>query len=654
MKRVLDSIISQCADAILSRTPIIALQTEELELIHRLVESDELVDRVFSLSSTAPYQYRCELSEGGLVPRGKLYGSTAQYHGKIQNVVSYRSIGDFSNAVKRSKDYGTPNDPTLSLDFFPNMYLVHTSHSHEYSATTSAAVMECQGLFDYVDRYIGEKNDNSRIASNCLIIHGDRVSLPAPLMRYAVVIDEPFPERDEIAEVIRGKMVEAGLETLSPAIVTRYANALSGFRLLEVERQIDYFLRCPDENGCSVLYDSDKVMELITQRKIQMLQKDQVLELVSTGEAGDSAANVGGNQNFMHWLDKQLPTIRHAGQFTQETGGESCKGVLVCGVPGCGKSFSARAVSDKTRLPLIKLDIGRLMGKYVGESEHNLAKALRQAEAMSPCILWIDEIEKGFSGASSGSENELSKRMFGSLLTWLQECKKPVFNFATANSIAGLPKEFFRSGRFDELFSLYMPTHAECVDILRKQMQAANKSAARQSGEGKLLFSENDLMPGNVAMLFDQMQSAQAQMRFMTGADIHKLVQMTIRRLWTKADQSITYPLNRKVWLEYMTETLKEMTVYGDGNENLESIAACYIRLLRSNFTPAAENPVFLKEDYCVQETGHKFTVTIKPVPENRKQYYTSYDMALRQTVAEKIESLGVDMEYHARQALIR
>ncbi len=137
------------------------------------------------------------------------------------------------------------------------------------------------------------------------------------------------------------------------------------------------------------------------------------------------------------------------------------KGLLIAGVPGCGKSLSAKAAASLFEVPLLRLDMGRLMGKYVGESESNMRQAIRLAEAIAPCVLWIDELEKAFAGIGSQNGNEVTTRLFGTFLTWMQEKTSPAFVLATANDITKMPPELLRKGRFDEIFFVDLPNPAE-------------------------------------------------------------------------------------------------------------------------------------------------------------------------------------------------
>ena len=138
------------------------------------------------------------------------------------------------------------------------------------------------------------------------------------------------------------------------------------------------------------------------------------------------------------------------------------KGVLIAGMPGCGKSLTAKAAATMFGVPLLRMDMGRLMGKYVGESEANMRRALQLTEASSPCVLWIDELEKAFAGAGAqGGSSEVTTRLFGSFLTWMQEKDSLAFVVATANNISNLPPELMRKGRFDEIFYVDFPNQSE-------------------------------------------------------------------------------------------------------------------------------------------------------------------------------------------------
>ncbi|MBR3153900.1 MAG: AAA family ATPase [Lachnospiraceae bacterium] len=181
---------------------------------------------------------------------------------------------------------------------------------------------------------------------------------------------------------------------------------------------------------------------------------------------------VGGLDGLKSWLDekKALMTPEKRDQL-RSMGLRPPRGILLVGVPGCGKSLSAKSISASWKLPLYRLDFATVQGMYVGQSEQQLRDALATAEEVSPCILWIDEIEKGLSGAGSSNDGGVSTRMVGQFLFWLQECRKNVFVVATANDVSMLPSELLRRGRFDEMFFIDLPSSKERKDILALYMR---------------------------------------------------------------------------------------------------------------------------------------------------------------------------------------
>ena len=191
----------------------------------------------------------------------------------------------------------------------------------------------------------------------------------------------------------------------------------------------------------------------IVERKEQIIKKSGILEYFHPKEA---FKDVGGLNSLKEWLK-----VREKGfdPKAKDFGVSPPKGVLLLGVQGCGKSLIAKSISSEWNLPLLKLDVGRVFGGMVGESESNIRKALSIAEAISPSILWIDEIEKGLSGveSSGATDSGTTARVFGTILTWMQEKEKPVFVVATANNIKSLPPELLRKGRFDEIFFVDLP-----------------------------------------------------------------------------------------------------------------------------------------------------------------------------------------------------
>lgn len=277
------------------------------------------------------------------------------------------------------------------------------------------------------------------------------VKIPKELEKYMVILTEGYLTEKEIRARIEEFIEENTVGAVYEGILDRMAGAFKGLSALEIDTILSLEFSRAGEL-------SEEALELVMEQKKQMIQKAGILEMVPVREGME---DIGGLEKLKGWLGdkaKVLKDMKRAEKF----GVELPKGVLIAGVPGCGKSLNAKASAKLLEVPLLKLDMGRLMGKYVGESEKNMRDAIALAEAIAPCVLWVDELEKAFAGiGGSGGGAEVTTRLFGQFLTWMQEKKSAVFVVATANDITGLPPELMRKGRFDEIFYVQLPKKEE-------------------------------------------------------------------------------------------------------------------------------------------------------------------------------------------------
>ena len=282
------------------------------------------------------------------------------------------------------------------------------------------------------------------IVSNTLVI-------PKELEKFITILDMDYLTSEEIKDVILNFIRENELDDVSDSLVNELAVAFKGLTEFEIN------------NLLALSYADDgeltrRDLRLIFDQKQQMIKKAGILEMIPLKETID---DIGGLENLKEWLVKKAKVFKNIND-AQKYGVDMPKGVLIAGVPGCGKSLNAKAAANLFEVPLLRLDMGRLMGKYVGESEGNLRKAIALAEAISPCVLWIVELEKAFAGiGGAGSGAEVTTRLFGNFLTWMQEKESPTFVVATANDIIKLPPELMRKGRFDEIFYVGLPNDKE-------------------------------------------------------------------------------------------------------------------------------------------------------------------------------------------------
>jgi len=307
-------------------------------------------------------------------------------------------------------------------------------------------------------------------ASMWIVGHGHE--LPADAAAHVVHFPLELPTRKELGEVVttvvRSLRDRAATKVeLSKADLERLLGALSGLTLNQARQVV---ARAILRDGRLHAGDIPEILAA----KAEMLGQDGLLEYFP---AEDNAWELGGFDGLKRWLERARVGF---GAEAAALGLPPPRGILLAGVQGCGKSLAAKFVARSWELPLVKLDAGRLYSKWAGESERNLRRVIALAESMAPVVLWIDELEKSFASFGSGEhDGGTSQRIFATLLSWLQEKKKPVFVVATANDVFRLPPELMRKGRFDELFFVDLPRAAEREAILaihlarRKQDPAA-------------------------------------------------------------------------------------------------------------------------------------------------------------------------------------
>lgn len=284
------------------------------------------------------------------------------------------------------------------------------------------------------------------------------------LQRLGMTLKIDLPSEDEMYEIIKEYIddyrSEIPIEWENPDI-REAASLLAGVTRIEAENVIAALIA----NKCIRKADMDE----IRYAKDRLFSDISGLEKINVD---DSVLNVGGLEGLKKWLnEKKILLSPEKRDEMKARGLQSPRGILLVGVPGCGKSLSAKSIAANWKLPLYRLDFATVQGSYVGQSEQQLKDALTTAENVSPCVLWIDEIEKGLSGAGSNGDGGVSTRMVGQFLFWLQECRKQVFVVATANDVSMLPSELLRRGRFDELFFVDLPTKEERREILSLYMR---------------------------------------------------------------------------------------------------------------------------------------------------------------------------------------
>jgi ATP-dependent 26S proteasome regulatory subunit len=339
-----------------------------------------------------------------------------------------------------------------------------------------------------------------------IIVTAPSRKLPEELRNEAVVLDFPPPNESELEAVLTTITKTPGVNVnLTPLGRDKLVQAALGLSATQAQR---VFAKAIVQDGNL----DDRDIDLVTEEKKQIIRESEALEFFSVTETPD---HVGGLDVLKDWL-----RLRERA-FTQEArdyGLPMPKGIALIGIPGTGKSLTAKMIGGLWRLPLLRLDLGGLYGSLVGESEERTRRALQLAETVAPCVLWIDEIEKGL--AHGGLDSGTSTRVFGTVLTWMAEKTAPVFVVATANDISSLPPELLRKGRFDEIFFLDLPTLNERREIFRVHLKKRGRLA--QDYEIDRLAAESEGYVGSEIeqAIIDAMYAGFNQEREFTTVDI--------------------------------------------------------------------------------------------------------------------------------------
>lgn len=361
---------------------------------------------------------------------------------------------------------------------------------------------------------------------------------------------------------------------LDQKLLEWYANRMAGLDEIMVRRLLSS-MDGAFANNYADYTDKDSVDKIIIEYKNDILRQHGRLEVIEVNKDD----KVTGLDTVQRWLDEHKTSVKSYG--------ESPTGILLVGIPGTGKSATAKEAAKRLELPLVQLDMSRILGGRVGDSEKGMREMLDDLQFVAPCILWIDEVEKAMSGADGKSgDGGTIKRLFGMLLTFIQDNERPVFTVTTANDISNLPPEFFRNGRFNQTFCLMMPRYKECIDIMRLKLD----SAAEKLG---LNHKFSDYEAGRI---FDQCVGTPERPRFLTGADIEAHVQ---ELFWRYRDGMLRIYSEEKKGqnpdispvAEKMREVAREIRVQAlpAAKYTMDDIARRYLDMIQRGITLAGD-----------------------------------------------------------------
>lgn len=286
-----------------------------------------------------------------------------------------------------------------------------------------------------------------------IIIVSSELALPDSLKELVTIVEFPLPSYQEIFDELN-RLVKSLQQSVKDETINKLTSACQGLSMERIRRVLSKIIAQYGEiNDSSII--------LVLEEKKQIIQKTQLLEFCL---ADKTLSDLGGLDNFKSWLKIRsnafsLPALKYGLPYP--------KGLLMVGVQGTGKSLAAKVIAHEWNLPLLRLDFGRLFASLVGQSESRIRNMIAIAEALSPCILWVDEIDKAFTNSQNSGDNGTTNRVLATFITWLSEKTSPVFVVATANNIDWIPPEVIRKGRFDEVFFLALPNFQERQAIFK-------------------------------------------------------------------------------------------------------------------------------------------------------------------------------------------
>lgn len=474
-------------------------------------------------------------------------------------------------------------------------------------------------------------DDNEKLLllrqSLILVVVRSKPKVPTYIEPYSAIVTVPLMNETEFKDLVSGYLEET--ESITTTTDTNgYKRVANDDYLTKLYQnmmglnatQVINILKKNQIALGSIYYDEkdrvykDKLDVLINNIKHefkQLIDTSRALSLVDTSD-NDNKKPVGLD-NMIEWIDKIKDLVSNPNDFRSYLL-ESPKGLIVSGVPGSGKSMMARYIAHIMKLSLVKFDLGNVGGQYVGDSERNMDEALDLIDSISPCILWIDEIEKAFT--INNSSHETTLKVFGKFLTWIQE-KSSCFIFATSNDISKMPPELFRSGRFDGKFFTFMPTADECAQIfdstIRRQVGEYQSNNTSGDSQPKPLFNLEiingawfkDFINDNCILGFPkgiEDTSVNKLNKFFIGADIVQLIKMAkIEYLHNKKDKRCDEDKEDAIFdsnkfKESLKTALKALKTYGE--TDLEKIAKCYAQLAVNNFSSASKGMILPFEGY--------------------------------------------------------
>ena len=671
----LAKIVHEIKLAYLSHVPIVYMPTEQIELIRELVYSDRGMKTIIPHLKS---EYESVAESSGIV-----HNEVLQKDNYFRNFAPKEEIIDSNNLSCNKFVQQILNDQNLFV-------YIGTSWKHEcktrYLADSNFEVKSIEtcvaDLLDYTlypklswDMSDSKPNSTRQSVlkdglqrSLILVCTTHEEPIPEHLMPYSHIVRVPALSDEEIFETIIATLndFEVTIDLSDDELEKSLKAILIEMRGFSRKRIITLIQTLIFNNAIKHNFiNLKKTLDAIRFDKKEALSSCPGLKWEKT----EGISEASGLGMITKWLDSYEPIFRDI-KKAEDEGLCIPKGILISGIPGSGKSLMAKTAANKLGLPLISLDMGAMRGSHHGESENNLNRALALADSMAPCILWVDEIEKAFSGTSSNSgegDNGVGKRMFGKFLTWMQEKKSACFVFATANDISNLPPELFRSERFSRKFFTFIPTCEECSLIFANEAKQVNKEYKAKLSN--MTPEKRQVMPYSIfdkeveeSSFWNQIINEVAEglfktanpfkkgkrfksndkgrefpeaygwintgediltlgpkghVKLFTGADISSIFKEILHSLWTdkkrvaESSEQIRYLSD-----DVRTIAKREIEIYKSyGETNLKDIVQCFIKLYENNFTPASNTCLFDFRRYI--DESFMYDIPVDPSNQN-------------------------------------
>lgn len=650
-KTQLGRVLEDVKRAMLAHTPIVYIPTDQLEIIQELLYGndciDSLVPRVCSRNNEITKLEVNEIAE------------IDNTNGAFKSIVDNYKIGGNSDNIKI---------PSIIVSYISDWNSVSNNVKNYISLYLGVKKSENQtnpGITDAVKR------------SLYIVVSPKEEVIPDMLAPYVQIVRVPALSDEEIEAITLNKLMVENIptEVISSHLLSQMIISFRGFSRNKILQLLSLMIA---EQYIEFDYvNASEVLNIIRSAKKQMLDNSQGLKWEKSTISG-----VAGLDNITRWLyarkaifeDPELARRQHM---------DIPNGVLISGIPGSGKSLMAKTASTILNMPLISLDMGALLGGIMGESEHNMINALAMAEQMAPCVLWIDEIEKAFSGSAQGSSSSdggVGRRMFGKFLTWMQEKSAACFVFATSNDISCLPPELFRSERFDRKFFTFMPTAIECAKIFAANIKAQNKAYYAEienmpvrfrHKQAKQLFATaleeesfwlkiiNECCTSDIAAcvlkninegikdengnekspIYMWSSSSKPKHKLMTGADISALIKEAKFRIYPEPkDNNSTIIYNETNMGNAVKNILREGNYKPYGETNLKDIVMCFLKLHENEFVPAGGNCIL---DFDCYDADKRLYIHD---PNSAKGWENEYDKVLYYTIVGAINHYSKEL----------